>query len=252
MTTVRCGPPLVARARLKSLPPRGHSVVTLLCRLRMPLLLAAAAAVMLTSSRAAAVPAPREYRVAVAGNTVTVCPHSTARACPDPAGMLRQDERTGAVVELPQACMPDPEWGGGDCYVDECVPPGSYRYGYAKPFACDHRLAWTSYWDKAEVTRPLPAGCKPTNAKSSPTPTSAAPPWPEGEDSVCTHSMCLGCFQRDDPTAGLGNLSLMAAAGLAWSLRRARRKPRRGKRQVSRRASKQPLSERSSSGPPDC
>jgi hypothetical protein len=45
------------------------------------------------------------------------------------------------------------------CYVDECVPKGSCRYGFAKPYECCTACVGTSYFEAAEVTTEPGASC---------------------------------------------------------------------------------------------
>jgi len=80
------------------------------------------------------------YQAEADNNTVTICPHlRNDRACPQPEGMLRQNVETGEVVRLAQNCTNRRSPGDahvGACYIDECVPKGTYRYGYARPLEC--------------------------------------------------------------------------------------------------------------------
>jgi hypothetical protein len=90
-----------------------------------------------------------EYRIWIHDNTVGVCVYGeTTRRCPGGGDLLREEPSTGAVVRLPDVCT------SGSCYVDECVPPGDYRYGYAEPLACES-ASGTDYFGTAEVTTPL-------------------------------------------------------------------------------------------------
>jgi MYXO-CTERM domain-containing protein len=83
---------------------------------------------------------PPSYFAAVEANTVVVCPLYATDGCPETGGMLRVDVATGAVAKLPTSCVPPPaslsQSEATACYQDECVPPGTYQYGYAEPFAC--------------------------------------------------------------------------------------------------------------------
>src|SRR5262245_20247546 len=89
---------------------------------------------------------PVTYDVTVEGDTVRVCPVNFAdRKCPDPGGMLRQNVDTGEVVRLVDDC-------DAGCYVDRCVVPGSYRYGFATPYECKKTAASTDYFTPAAVT----------------------------------------------------------------------------------------------------
>src|SRR5262245_15757631 len=73
---------------------------------------------------------PTTYDATTAGNTVTVClANFGARQCPD-QGLLRQNPTSGEVVTLADC-------NSSACFVDECVPVGTYRYGLRTPYACN-------------------------------------------------------------------------------------------------------------------
>jgi hypothetical protein len=115
-----------------------------------------------TASPAAADEAPSGYSAHVQGNNVIICPQQrNDRACPQPDGMLRQAVGTGEVVRLPQNCTNRPTDRGshkGACYIDECVPPGTYRYGYGRPLECAGSS--TFYFAQVAVSRQLPKDCR--------------------------------------------------------------------------------------------
>src|SRR5580658_929304 len=73
-------------------------------------------------------PAAQQYIVTVTGNSVQIC--LSYGACG--SSMLRQDTDGGAVVRLAGSSNGD----DSTCYVDECVPPGTYRYGCETPLGC--------------------------------------------------------------------------------------------------------------------
>lgn len=133
--------------------PAVRSVHRVERRRRAPHLLAAAALVLaglLPAAARANCAAPTGYAAAVTGNTVTVeLKNFTGRACPDPGGLLRQDADGGQVVTLAQYCS------DAGAYLDECVPPGTYRYGLASPYACQPSSCSTSYYQAVTVTAPL-------------------------------------------------------------------------------------------------
>jgi hypothetical protein len=96
------------------------------------------------------------YEVRVAENTVTVCPiNSQKRSCPDAQGLLRQSTMTGDAIKVSDNCST----GTVNCYVDECVPKGSYRYGFAKPYDCCPYCCGTDYYENANVAADLPSDC---------------------------------------------------------------------------------------------
>lgn len=124
---------------------------------------------------------PVSYDARVAGNTVEIEPvNFEGRGCPDASGMLRKDVATGAIVRLFDQCAEK-------SYVDECVPPGRYRYGFGAPYVCAPSACSTDYFTEVEVTAPLPPTCV-SRAKAEP-----AVPWGASR-SVCTYgSRLLGC-----------------------------------------------------------
>lgn len=78
----------------------------------------------------------------------------SGRECPDPSGFLREDVKTGEVVRI-DTCVPD-----GGAYLDACVGPGTYRYGFAKPYECASSACSTDYFTEVTVTTPEAPGCK--------------------------------------------------------------------------------------------
>ncbi len=87
------------------------------------------------------------YTATVTGSSVVICPTAEPRpgdpasGCPyTPFSLARIDVATGATVALAEnACVPAPANAGSattSCYEDECVPPGTYQYGYGvRPWA---------------------------------------------------------------------------------------------------------------------
>jgi hypothetical protein len=170
------------------------------------------------------------YRTRVDGNTVTVCADNVSpTGCghsfgSPPPVMLRQDTKTGAVVELPrdlygeidtQLCPGNFQSCCLECFVDECVPPGTYRYGEAP--ALPH---CGEYYGEVTVTSPLPAGCTP---KNPPEATSVEPPWINvaGNDRECPSDGC-DCALGSPARAVLGVQVGLFIIGLALYLRRRR------------------------------
>ncbi|MDD5307754.1 MAG: hypothetical protein PHU25_10580 [Deltaproteobacteria bacterium] len=83
--------------------------------------------------------------------------------CPTPGGMLRQDVASHAVVKLADFCFKSDDYTSA--YVDECVPPGDYRYGLAVPWGCgdweegcSSPYYYVAYYGEIEVTTPV-EGC---------------------------------------------------------------------------------------------
>lgn len=125
-----------------------------------------------------------------------------SRPCPDPGGMLRQNIATGEVVRLASECSPA---DAQPTYVDDCVPPGVYRYGLARPFApgywpsnptCSNTCGMpTCTFCRADyfVTVTVPAsdgGCDCDGGLPAPMPVDGAP-W--GECSVACSYLAAPC-----------------------------------------------------------
>ena len=164
---------------------------------------------------------PVDYRSHVQGNRVTICATLTTRGCPQPDGMVRQDVNTGQVVRLPQRCVPyEPRVGVRPaprfrlpCYVDECVPPGEYRYGFGRPLDC-RRAGVAYYYTPVRVTSSLAADCRPA-AQSTPV---ARAPWNKAP-VVCSR----GCCRLGGAPEAQDGLALLLFAALWWWRRRRRR-----------------------------
>ena len=89
------------------------------------------------------------YVATVDGSAVTVCAMATPRpgaqtpGCPFTTGMVRVDVSTGSTKMFLGPCVADPAGGssgdaGTPCFLNPCVPAGTYEYGYQNP--CVHRL----------------------------------------------------------------------------------------------------------------
>lgn len=157
---------------------------------------------------------PVGYDVSVTGNQVTICPENwVGRGCPDPGGMLRQDISSGRAVRLPDRCSMNA--AGKSCYVDTCVAPGQYRYGFAVPYECYKPACSTNYFAEAEVTaaEPCPAG----SALQV-----ASVPW--GDSAVVCHygGCATGLSSVAMPVLGLQAL-LIVCGLLIWRRQRRRR-----------------------------
>lgn len=119
------------------------------------------------------------YFCEVFGNQARICFEYSERHCPEPAGVLRENVDTGEVLKLDQFCTEyKPE-----CYLDECVPPGNYRYGLVVPFTCTQY--GTSYYCTVEVTEELD-DCTPSADNEGPSWYGDDPPWAGDKDGkVC-------------------------------------------------------------------
>ena len=134
---------------------------------------------------------PYGYKTEVKDNQITVC---TTRAmtndCPKRKDLLRQNVQTGEVVLLPRFCIePSDAANGKQCYLDECVPKGTYRYGFAEPLACTS--VGTNFFVVVTVETEL-NNCKRQFGNSGPTTTSQKVPWKE-DIVVCRGSSGCGC-----------------------------------------------------------
>jgi hypothetical protein len=184
---------------------------------------------LLPTSSALAVMPPATYHAAVRGNTVIICPRLlNERACPQPEGMLRQEVASGRVERIADLCTDErplppgviaeaPAHARRACYLDECVPPGRYRYGYARPLQC--MGSGSQYHaDEVTVTEPLPPTCARRGAP--PQPVERAPwgnaPW------IC-HRGCMGCAVAAPEPVPRGLIGLGLAIGLLLLAARARR-----------------------------
>jgi hypothetical protein len=181
------------------------------------LALSAGAALSLGSSAAHAdVPAPLDYKLTVADNTVRVCWDYHYNLCPPEHGspLVRKNLATGQIMVVPQHC--DEE----HCFVDECVPPGTYQWGLEQPGNCNGIAM--EYQGQAQVSRPLPADCAPKLGPERATPFAGTLPW-NASNVACNyscHPCTVGGFQGQGSALG-GAASLAAALALL-----ARRRPR--------------------------
>lgn len=153
---------------------------------------------------------PASYRATADGNTVIICPElRNDRACPQPEGMLRQNIVTGEVVRLAQSCTNHRPGGAapnaGACYIDECVPPGTYRYGYASPLTCVGST--TFYYAEVQVGGKLDAACR-RSGGSQPTAVKRVP-W-GSSPYVCVGG--CGCELHRGVSASWGLILLLIAA----------------------------------------
>jgi hypothetical protein len=97
--------------------------------------------------------------------------------------MLRLDVASGAVMKLADLCAAAGNGSCGyvsdtcmvSCYVDPCVPPGTYQYGYGTPYECGDGCN-TAYFVEVTVTQPLGACTSDAGAGTS----VANAPWDGG------------------------------------------------------------------------
>jgi len=150
--------------------------------------------------------APTTYQATVTGNTVTVClMNFNDRKCPD-QGLLRQNPSTGAVVTLADC-------DSNACFADECVPPGTYRYGLKSPYACNSSSCGTDYFTEATVSAPL-GGCIRTSGFTGPTAFTGSVPW-GNEPQICGYGGAPSCGCR---STGAGAVFALNAVALGTGL----------------------------------
>jgi hypothetical protein len=164
--------------------------------------------------------APPEYILTALGNTVTVCERgaTTIDRCTQSNLFLRQDEATGEVVSIVGSCP--------RCFNDECVPPGTYRYGHASPFSCSAAGCGgvIPYFGEVTVTAAL-ASCTRDPTSPAPMATTRTPPWASGTNIVASMT-CPGCgcgTVGSDRAEVLAVDFLVATVGLAAVSARRRR-----------------------------
>lgn len=194
-------------------------------RRRWALLLPLLAAALWPSTARANCAAPVGYAASVDGNAVVVRPvNFTGRGCPDPDGLLRQALPGGEVVRVADLCLASepPAGGGGVPYLDECVPAGRYRYGFAAPYACEPNACSTAWFVEVEVAAPLDPGCQRSAGDEGPTPAAGAP-WGARQE-LCGHQGFFGCGTAP---AGTGAVLLLDGAVAALGLALLRRRPAR-------------------------
>ena len=187
-------------------------------------MLAAASSMLVAADVRADCASGPAYGLDSNGSTVSITLDTSGeRTCPDPGGMIRQDEATGAVVVLAPFCS------GASTYVDECVPPGTYRYGLLTPYTCTGSCPGSAYFGEVTVTAPLDANCARSTGDDGPTATTDAPPWGVGaEPAKFCPSKGGGCF-CDSTTASVVSLNGVAlAAGAVAIALGARRRRKRG------------------------
>jgi hypothetical protein len=157
------------------------------------------------------------YAATVKGNTVQIVLEETSRKCGGPIPMLRQDTQTGEVVKLADDC-------DNGAYVDECVPPGVYRYGFAKAYDCSEQgCSGVEYYVGVTMSSAVD-GCMRGAGHSAPTAYSDPVPWGSNTSPLLSCPSGCGCS-----TPGRGILGFDGAlAGLSvialWRRRRATRR----------------------------
>jgi hypothetical protein len=162
-------------------------------------------------------PAPDTYFIQVDSNTVRICVSNGTRQCPGGGDLLRENALTGTAVKLAEFCTTS------GCYLDECVPQGTYRYGYLEPLACQSSSG-TYYFDEAAVATPL-GTCERSAGNAAPTAYPGALPWTD-DPVKCesTYGKCGCSVSRSSSSAQLGVFVIQGIALVAgiffWRRRR--------------------------------
>ena len=173
------------------------------------------------------------YDITFADNNVTVCPRVdrydggyTAPTCPD-QGLLREDVATGEVVRI------DSCWAEGDpqhegCFIDRCVPEGTYRYGLATPFDCSSTKLWSiRLFERFSVVGNPAASCSPTATVYD-----GALPWAGTTEPRLDCDEYVSDYDGDEggcalvgtPGVVFGSQALLLLAGLLLLVRRRSRR----------------------------
>jgi hypothetical protein len=109
---------------------------------------------------------PVTYTASIAGNSVIVTPDNPMRRvcrASRPEVLLRQSIATGEVVRMPDRCS-------GEGWLDECVPKGGFRYGFAMPYACCPTCCRTDFFVEVLIQQDPPANCEATRISDNPKP----------------------------------------------------------------------------------
>jgi hypothetical protein len=150
------------------------------------------------------------------GSTVTIC----SGGCDGKRVLLREDEALGAIVQL-TGC------DSNACFLDECVPPGTYRYGLETPFPCNSCAGAVILFVEQTVTGTADPSCMPTGPAA--TPYSGKPPWGSGASitqvqSCPGHGACAASSRERGSVFAVQALAV--AVGIAMRLRARRRRGR--------------------------
>ncbi len=145
------------------------------------------------------------YDINVRDNTVMICAYGEGM-CPYTSALLRQNVKTGETVELHAFCAEI-------CYLDECVPPGTYRYGFAQPFDCHPGACGpTEFYGEAEVDQDS-TSCELSEGNQGTVAYELDVPWKDSSDGlVCDPG--TGCVHAGSgaPTVFFFNIGIMILA----------------------------------------
>jgi MYXO-CTERM domain-containing protein len=144
--------------------------------------------------------------------TVVICADN--RQCSGGGAIIRENTETGEVVEISGACQ---EEDYNSCWIDECVPAGTYRYGLSRPLDCG--CGSSEIFVGVDVTTTV-EGCVPGQGGSV-VAREEGVPWGDDSSEDCVGE---GCSVASEPTqVGLPVFALVGLLGLALMLRKARR-----------------------------
>ncbi len=126
---------------------------------------------------------PVMYETSVQQSSVFIYPTPWGTAGCSSANMLRENVATGEVVQLADfctACEGQMMYATQDpsCFLDECVPPGNYRYGYEDPYGCEPAACGTYYYSEVTVDAST-VGCLHREGNAPPQPYSSGGQWTE-------------------------------------------------------------------------
>jgi uncharacterized protein (TIGR03382 family) len=150
------------------------------------------------------------YDVTVDAGAVEVCLANAGESTTCGSPILREDEE-GAFVSVATTVKGD----DAICYVDECVPPGTYFYGCPELLSCG-----SPYFTSATVTQLLDGGCVRSPGVSPPMPVSSSLQWSVNTPSGSCPSG--GCSTAGSGSAPDGSVLLLSLV-LLWRKRRAAR-----------------------------
>jgi hypothetical protein len=111
--------------------------------------------------------------------------------------------------------------GANTCFIDECVPPGTWRYGiaeWADPNACEKSVRTNYAWAPAVVTDPVD-GCVRSKTTTAPATWTGKMTWTDDRVACSKSYNPLGCSTVG---AVLPMHFLAFLGGLAWLIHRRR------------------------------
>jgi len=165
---------------------------------------------------------PKSYKTTAQGGSVVVCVSADSSDEMTRRELLRQNLSTGQVMAVasasrmpasPVVCPPSVGSQSCHCMKDECVPPGSYRYGWSPTLS-----GCTQLFGEIVVSNSPPADC--VSAAPSVPPASSLP-W---NSSTSNPGHCWveegGCAVAGPGPAVLGIQALVFVLGVLLARRR--------------------------------